>query len=181
VLGVPVILSNFPAPSTEQQALAALSQRHRASLQRYFLRRVSNQGDVEDMIQEVFLRLMRRADLQSIGYLDGYLYEIAASVFQDRLRRRRARAMHLHDEFQDNHSPQDFSPERVLIGRESIGRVAQALTELPERVRTAFAMHRFEGLRPPEIAQRIGVSVSAVEKYVIRAQRFVRKRLDDDT
>lgn len=165
----------------ERDTLSALSERHRASLQRYFERRIKNRGDAEDLIQEVFLRLARRADFQSIKCLDGYLFEIAASVFQDRLRHRHSRAMDLHEEYRDGHSPEEFSPERVLIGKESVGQVAQALLELPERVRVAFVLHRFEGLRHPEIARRLGVSVSAVEKYVIRALVFIKKRMNDDT
>jgi RNA polymerase sigma factor (sigma-70 family) len=172
------MLSNSSAHSSERETLAALSLRHRASLQRYFERRLNNRVDAEDLIQEVFLRLARRADFQSIAFIDGYLFEVAASVFQDRLRHRKSRALHLHDEYRETDSPADFSAERVLVGKESLGQVVLALQELPERVRMAFVLHRFEGLRHPEIAERLGVSVSAVEKYVIRALAFIKKRLE---
>jgi RNA polymerase sigma-70 factor (ECF subfamily) len=165
----------------ERLILTALSERHRASLQRYFERRVKNRVDAEDLIQEVFLRLARRGDFHSIKCIEGYLFEIAASVFHDRLRHRHSRAMDLHDEYRETHAPEDFSPERVLIGKESVGQVAKALRELPERVRVAFVLHRFEGLRHPEIARRLGVSVSAVEKYVIRALVYIKQRMDDGT
>jgi len=171
------ILSTSSVKLSERERLAALSQKHRASLQRYFERRVKNRVEAEDLIQEVFLRLARRADFASIAFIDGYLFEVAASVFQDRMRHRRSRAMHLHDEYRESDSPEEFSAERVLIGRESVSQVARALQELPERTRMAFVLHRFEGLRHPEIAERLGVSVSAVEKYVIRALCLIRKRL----
>jgi RNA polymerase sigma factor (sigma-70 family) len=165
----------------ERDTLTALSERHRASLQRYFERRVKNRGDAEDLIQEVFLRLARRGDFQSIKSIDGYLFEIAASVFQDLLRHRHSRAVDLHEEFREWHSPEGFSAERVLIGEESVGQVAQALSELPERVRVAFVLHRFEGLRHPEIAKQLRVSVSAVEKYVGRALAFIKERMGEET
>jgi RNA polymerase sigma-70 factor (ECF subfamily) len=164
----------------ERETLAALSLNHRASLQRYFERRLKVKSEVEDLIQEVFLRLARRSDFGSIDFIDGYLFQVAASVFQDRLRHWQSRAMHLHEEYREGHSPEEFSPERVLIAKESIAQVVQALQELPERVRMAFVLHRFEGLRHPEIAERLGVSVSAVEKYVIRALCLIRQRLDGD-
>jgi RNA polymerase sigma factor (sigma-70 family) len=66
-----------------------------------------------------------------------------------------------------------------LIARESVEQVAKALDELPERVRVAFALHRFEGLKHPAIAERLGVSVSAVEKYVIKALVHIKRCLDD--
>lgn len=163
----------------EPDLLATLSQRHRVSLQRYFERRLKNKADVEDLVQEVFLRLARRGEFESIEHLDGYLFEVAASVFQDRLRQRYTRAVDLHDEYRDGHAREDFSPERVLIGREGVGRVAQALLELPERTRMAFVLYRFEGLRHPEIASRLGVSVSAVEKHVMRALTHLKQRLEE--
>jgi RNA polymerase sigma-70 factor (ECF subfamily) len=163
----------------ERDTLAALSQRHRASLQRYFERRLKVKSEIEDLIQEVFLRLARRSGFESILFLDGYLFEVAASVLHDSLRRRYARALDRHEEFRDDHAPAEFSPERVLIARESVELVAKALDELPERVRVAFALHRFEGLKHPAIAARLGVSVSAVEKYVIKALVHIKKCLDD--
>jgi DNA-directed RNA polymerase specialized sigma24 family protein len=83
----------------ERDTLAALSQRHRASLQRYFERRLKIKSEVEDLIQEVFLRLARlssRSGFESILFLDGYLFEVAASVLHDSLRRRYARALDRH-------------------------------------------------------------------------------------
>jgi RNA polymerase sigma factor (sigma-70 family) len=172
------MLGHSVLPLTERDALAALSERHRASLQRYFERRIKSRVDAEDLIQEVFLRLARRADFQSIEFIDGYLFEVAASVLQDRLRHRKSRSLDLHDEYREVDSPTDFSPERVLIAKESVGQVVQALHELPEHIRMAFVLHRFEGMRHPEIAQRLGVSVSAIEKYIIRALTLIKKRLD---
>jgi RNA polymerase sigma factor (sigma-70 family) len=163
----------------ERETLAVLSQRHRASLQRYFERRLKVTSEVEDLIQEVFLRLARRSDFGSIVFLDGYLFEVAASVLKDFLRRRYARALDRHEEFREEHAPAEFSPERVLIAKESVERVAQALNDLPERVRVAFALHRFEGLKHPAIAERLGVSVSAVEKYVIKALVHIKQCLED--
>jgi RNA polymerase sigma factor (sigma-70 family) len=136
--------------------------------------------DIEDLIQEVFSRLLRRSDFRSITFIDGYLFEIAANVFRDHLRLRQSRAGDRHEEYREEHSGQDFSPERVLIGKESVGQVARALRELPERARMAFVLHRFEGLRHPEIARRLGVSVSAVEKYIIRALTHIKVRMDEN-
>jgi RNA polymerase sigma factor (sigma-70 family) len=181
---LPVYLTMFSplsADVSERDRLATLSQAYRASLRRYFERRISNKADADDLIQEVFLRLARRADFQSIRHLEGYLFEVAANVLQDRLRLNHSRAADRHGELKEVHSPEDFSPERVLIGRDSLGCVVRALRELPERVRIAFVLHRLEGLRHPEIATRLGVSVSAVEKYIIRALVHVKKRMEEQS
>jgi RNA polymerase sigma-70 factor (ECF subfamily) len=175
------MLSHVSASASERETLAALSRIYRLSLQRYFERRIRNKTDADDLIQEVFLRLARRADFQSIRHLEGYLFEVAANVLQDHLRLSRSRAFGLHDELKETDVREDFSPERVLIGKDNLGCVARALRELPERARMAFVLHRLEGLRQPEIAWRLGVSVSAVEKYIIRALVHVKKRMEEQS
>jgi RNA polymerase sigma factor (sigma-70 family) len=163
----------------ERAQLVALSERYRASLLRFFERRVKTRLDVEDLVQEVFLRLVRRVDLVSIEHVQGYLFEVAANVLRDRVRHGETRAVGRHDEYrEDAHALEDFSPERVLIGRQTVGRVAKALYELPERSRMAFVLHRFEGMHHPEIARRLGVSVSSVEKYIMQALAHIKRRLD---
>jgi RNA polymerase sigma factor (sigma-70 family) len=175
------MLSPLSADTDNRDALAELSRAYRASLQRYFDRRIRNKTDTDDLIQEVFLRLARRADFQSIRHLEGYIFEVAANVLQDRLRLNHSRAIDRHDELKEVHARADFSPERVLIGQDNLGCVARALRELPERVRMAFVLHRLEGLRHPEIAKRLGVSVSAVEKYIIRALLHVKRRMEEQS
>jgi RNA polymerase sigma-70 factor (ECF subfamily) len=179
---LPVMLSNPIEAPNERDLLAALSERYRASLRRYFARRIRTPVDAEDLIQEVFLRLTRRGDFRSIEHIGGYLFTVAANVLQERLRYRQSRGIELHDEYrEDLHAIEVISPERVLIGRQSVARVAQALRDLPESVRTAFVLHRFEGMHQPQIAQRLGVSVSAVEKYIARALVHIKQRMDEAT
>ncbi len=166
----------------EQERLAALSDRYRPGLLRFFERRIRPRADVEDLVQEVFLRLARRSDLDSVEHMQGYLFEVAANVIRDRVRHDQSRAGGRHDEYrEERHGLEDFSPERVLMGRQSVGRVTRALYELPERARMAFVLHRFEGMRHPEIARRLGVSVSSVEKYVMQALAHVKRRLEEES
>ncbi len=166
----------------ERERLAVLSERYRPGLLRFFARRINTRAEVEDLVQEVFLRLLRRVDLDSIENVQGYVFEVAANVIRDRVRHGQSRAFNRHDAYsEDSHALEDFSPERVLIGRQAIGRVAKALYELPERTRMAFVLHRFEGLHHPEIARRLGVSVSSVEKFVMQALAHVRWRLEDES
>ena len=70
-------------------------------------------------------------------------------------------------------SPEDFSPERILMSKQDAARVLAAIRNLPPRTREAFIFHRFEEMTYPEIARRLGVSVSAVKQLVARAIRQV--------
>lgn len=150
----------------------------RSSLQRYFVRRVSDRGEAEDLVQDVFVRLARRGGLSDVSNLSGYIFETAASVLQDRARRRQVRAADAHDSFDgDRHAGEDFAPDRVLDGKERLRLVGAALLELPERTRHVFVLRRVEGMRYNDIASQLGISVSTVEKHMQRAVAFLTARM----
>ena len=169
-----------PENGEEQVSLDALSARFRASLERYFARRIRDRSEVEDLIQEVFLRLARRGHLNDIDKVGGYVFETASSVLMDRLRPRRSHFEADHEAFDnERHGDVDFSPERVLLGKDALVRATAVLLELPERTRVVFVLRRLEGMRYLDIAARLGISVSAVEKHMTRAMAHLVERLGE--
>lgn len=164
--------------SNDGAAVAALSGSFRASLNRYFARRVREPEDVEDMVQEVFERLLRRGDVGSLEHVGGYVFETASSVLLDRLRKRRTRHLDDHEEFNcARHGGEDFSPEHVLLARERLACATAALMELPENTRVIFVLRRVEGMKYRDIAARFRISVSAVEKHMRRATVHLVQRM----
>jgi RNA polymerase sigma factor (sigma-70 family) len=166
------------AAAAERDFLADLSQRYRAILTRYFERQLRQSSEIEDLVQEVFARLAHRRDITALEHLEGYLFETAANVLRDRGRRRAVRQLDHHDSYEESrHAVEDFSSERVYLGEEALQELVRALQELPERTRTVFVLHRLEELRHAEIARRLGISVSAVEKHVVKAIQYLCDRL----
>jgi len=166
-------------PSEERVAVEALNAAFRVPLTRYFVRRVRNDADAEDMVQEVFERLIKRGDIGSVEFLTGYVFETASSVFTDRFRRRTARQADEHDEFDENvHGDVQISTERIAMGRERLANATTALLELPERTRVIFVLRRLEGMSYVDIEERLGISVSAIEKHMQRAVAHLAKRLE---
>jgi RNA polymerase sigma factor (sigma-70 family) len=160
--------------------LEALNDGFRASLQRYFARRVRDTGAIEDMVQQVFERLVKRGDVASIEHLGGYVFQTASSVFTDHLRWRHSRHVDFHQQFEERHQGDvDFSPEHVLLEREKLARATAVLLELPERTRVIFVLRRLEGMKYLDIAARIGISVSAVEKHMERAIARLAENLEE--
>jgi RNA polymerase sigma factor (sigma-70 family) len=152
--------------------LAARSRTLRGALTRYFQRRLSDANEIDDLIQEVFLRIVRRGNSQNLDRFDGYVFETAASVIKDRFRRRRVRMSDSHVSFEpDLHGQSDVSPEQTVLAREALRLTTRAIMALPERTRTIFILRRLEGLSHPEIARRLGLSLSAVEKHIQRAAK----------
>ena len=136
----------------------------------YFRKRVRQQDDVHDLVQEVFLRLTNRGSLDSIDSLRSYAFQVADSVLTDRQRRRIVRHQDAHVEFDPEHMGEaEIAPDRILAGRAALKAALLALNQLPERTRTIFVLRRLEGMRYLEISKRLSISVSAVEKHMVRA------------
>lgn len=136
----------------------------------YFRRRVRNDSEIEDLVQDVFARIVARDGSEPIENLGGYVLKTAASVLNDWGRRRSSRGAGSHVAFDSAlHGEGGFDPERILNGREDLQAVTAALLCLPERTRTVFILRRLEGQKFQDIASHLGLSVSAVEKHMVRA------------
>lgn len=167
---------NLPAPSLARSATELYDQ-----LRRFFLRqlRPAERGEADDLVQDVFVQLARRSEGADVRQTDAYAFVTATNLLRDRVRRRAVRHASSHEQFDETlHAErEDVTPERVLVGKQSIEKVQAALLTLPERTRTIFLLHRFERMRHPEIARRYGVSVSLVEKEIARAMQHLAASL----
>lgn len=165
----------------EQTRMVRLHTRFRVALQRYFTRRVGGRPEVDDLVQDVFERLMRRGAVPNDEQIDGYVFTTASNVLIDSRRRGKARCEPQHQEFEpDAHSDTDFSPEHVIANREQLKRVSMILGELPERTQTIFILRRLESMRYSEIARQLGISISTTEKHMQRAMLHIASRINDD-
>jgi RNA polymerase sigma-70 factor (ECF subfamily) len=167
----------------DRAALEQLSRDFRGSLLSYFGRRTKDRADLEDMVQEVFMRLIRRGSTSALACenLSAYVFETAGSVLKDRLRKHVTHRVAAHEPFDsDRHSDVDCSPERVLLGKERLARATAVLLELPERTRVIFVLRRLEGMHFKDIAARLGISVSAVEKHMQRAITHLMRRIQQE-
>jgi RNA polymerase sigma factor (sigma-70 family) len=142
----------------------------RCWLLRWFGRRVRNAADAEDLVQEVFARVAARDSPEPIEHLGGYVLKTASSVLADRARAGSSRGEGRHVAFDaEMHAEEDLDPVRILGGEEELNAATACLLCLPERTRTVFILRRLEGLKFQDIAARLGISVSAVEKHMVRA------------
>lgn len=161
--------SELPSTTERDSFLRALSERYRQPLTAYFLRRVHSRIEAEDLTQEVFLRLVRRFEVESIDNPEAFVFCTAVNLLRDRSRRGKAQRSHLTEFAHQQEGLEELSPERLFDGQESLNRVLSVLDELDQRTRDAFILHRLEGMKHAEIARVLGVSVSSVEKYIIKA------------
>jgi len=162
-----------------------LDARFRVPLLAYFRRRVESLAEAEDLTQEVFIRLMRQAVPPAGESVQAYIFVSAANLLKDRGRVHLTHNLKTHrslDEVRDGASlpaalVENRTPERVLRARQTLEEFLSALQDLNERSRDIFILSRIERMHQREIAKLFGISVSAVEKHMIRALEHIATRL----
>jgi RNA polymerase sigma-70 factor (ECF subfamily) len=163
-------------------ALAREAEPLRQSLTHYFRRRIRDRAEVEDLVQEVFARILARSSAEPVEHLAGYVFQTAASVLADRSRRRAVRQADHHVAFDpDRHAARAIDAARALEAKQDLRSATAALLELPDRTRAVFVLHRLEGRRYREIGEQLGISVSAVEKHMVRAVQHLSAALGGRT
>ncbi|KQY28074.1 RNA polymerase subunit sigma-24 [Caulobacter sp. Root487D2Y] len=160
--------------------LRGLDRRYRPALMAFFMRRAASHSDAEDMTQELFAKLAT-AQVSPMDNADAYIFQMAANLLRDRGRRERVRANYrasVHAGIGSGTGDlESLDPARVLLGRESLGEVSDALRELPDRTRAIFLLFRLEGMKQSELAALYGVSVSAVQKHIFKAMTHLTRRV----
>lgn len=164
-----------PRPDTVA-SLAELNLRYRLALMSFFVRRVRNRAEAEDLTQEVFAKLAVGG--RQFRHADAYVFQTAANLLRDRGRREKVRADYRATVATDEAARADtLGPERVVAGQQTLAQVVDALQELPERTRAIFILNRLEKLTKREIAGMFGISVSGVDKHLIKAMIHLHTRL----
>ena len=152
----------------------------RGPLTRFFARNVRDAAEVDDLVQDVCLRVVRTGGPTELEHFNRYVFRAADSVLRDRYRSRRARRADLHVAFEpETHTGCAPTTEAGLIARETLKSAGVAIMELPERTRAVFLLRRLDHLSFPQIAVQLGLSVSAVEKHMLRATRHLLARMGD--
>jgi RNA polymerase sigma factor (sigma-70 family) len=168
------------APDNGQTLVTALVASHGVQLRRFLLSRVRNSSDVPDLVQEVFLRMLRIPDQDAIRSPEAYLFTVAQHVAQQHAMRQSNMAppIELHDMLEGlTEVPSD--PVGELSAQQSLEELEQALQRLSARERATFLYHRRDGLTLQDIADRLGVSRQMVKKYLAKAVLELRKHVGD--
>ncbi len=133
--------------------------------------------DVDDIIQEAYARLWA-AEPEKIKEPRAYFFTTARNLVSEILRRSRIVSIEMMADIETlNIVGSDIDAERRLSGRQEVKRLFGALADLPQRCRQAFELRKFEALSQKEIASRMGVAESTVEKHLSKALRLVMESM----
>lgn len=165
----------------EDRFMADLAAQFAAPLHRYFRKRGFSADVADDYTQDVLLRMLKLQDRSRIDNPEAYVFRVAAAVIADRARRDGVRASKLHDCTDDVIlADEEPSAERVLNSRQQLERLKEVLDEMPARRREILMLSRMDGLSYSQLAARYGVTVSAIEKQMMKAIAHLDKRMGMD-
>jgi RNA polymerase sigma factor (sigma-70 family) len=164
-----------------RKTMSVLGWAERQAMLRRLMRVTRDRDRAEDCLQSAFVRLEEYRRHATVENEAGFLVRAATNIAIDEARRTRTRAevargLDPLQNFPDNQPLQD----EVLLARERLSRARAALDRLPERTRTVFIMSRFAKMKYRDIAARLGIGVSAVEKHIAKASLSLANWIDDE-
>ncbi|WP_025029827.1 sigma-70 family RNA polymerase sigma factor [Nitratireductor aquibiodomus] len=161
--------------------LADLFKSQHQELVRFAARLVGGRDGGEEVIQNTYLRLVRRSKQGDvIDYPRAYAYSVARRAAFDFTAERNREWLQRVD-FEDTAvDGASTDPTPLLDRRQRVLKLSVVLNELPEACQRAFILNKIEGHTHREIASRLGISISMVEKHIIRAMIHCRDTLRDD-
>ena len=158
--------------------IAEFDRRWRRVLMSFFARRIGDRAEAEDLTQEVFERMLRHE--AGTAHPDAFVFQIAANLLADRHRRYRVRERYRHFvEAEERRDIEFVDPHAIASGRQGVEHLIGALEALPERTRTMFVLYKFEQLSQDTIAERYGISKSAVKQQIAKAMAVLASCMGD--
>jgi len=155
--------------------------KHAHEVSAFIRGRWPREQDIDDIMQESFLRLSQIPNPETILNPRAFLFTTASNVAVDRHRRRKTRERYCYDEQDsdlENLASDPLSPDLHSEAQQALKHFTEWLDELPELHRHAFILYRIEGCPHAEIAVRLGISVSTSERYVKHTMQHIGAHLN---
>jgi RNA polymerase sigma factor (sigma-70 family) len=165
--------------NTHDQQLADLFEQHTPLLKRFLWLRVRDHDDVADLLQETFERLQRHGERVDLARARSLLFTIARNLIIDRARHRKVSEV---DQGVDVETLLDPLPnlEQQIIDQQAISQLNRVIETLPLQCRRVFVMRKIHQLSQKSIAEKLGISVSTVEKHVAAGMKQCRAIMRKD-
>ncbi len=157
------------ASTTGQSPVTRAFLEHSSFIRKYLRRFFRQKQDIEDVAQEAFLRAYIAEQSKGIDEPKAFLFSIAKNVALNKLS---AKSAEITDYIADLapsvviHS--EPSAEADAESQQTLGLYCEAVAALPPKCREAYLLRKVHGLGHKEIAERMGVSLSSVEKYLLK-------------
>jgi len=168
------------ALSDKQAFVAEIEKQHGQRLRRFLASRLRHRAaDVQDLVQEVFLRLLRIEHHETIRSSEAYLYTIAFHVLHQHVLRRSAmpEAVEITALINELESAPGNDPARQFETQQQLEELQAALQQLSPKAQAVLLLHRRDGYSLEEIGVQLGFSRAMAAKYLSKALLHCRQRL----
>jgi RNA polymerase sigma factor (sigma-70 family) len=185
--------ASIASMAEQDRQLSEVIARERSRLRNFIRRRVPNDADVEDVLQDVFYKLVEANRLlMPIEYVTGWLFRVARNQITDLFRKNRPETFSeaaVEDEdgelvqIEDLLPSPDAGPDGLYIRNVLLEEMEHALDELPDEQREVFVAHEFEGRSFKELSEENGVSVNTLlsrKRYAVLHLRGRLQKIHDE-
>ncbi len=145
-------------------------------LLRYIAASCRDPGLAEDIIQDLYVKLSALEVEPVVDNPSGYLFRMANNIYLNRLRALKSERSRDHawqstsfENIGADAIADEPTPEARITGRQQIQKLKSAIDALPERTQAIFRLHKLEGLTQTQVAARLDISISSVEKHLATA------------
>lgn len=147
---------------------------HRGEIIDFIAVRISDADEAQDMVQDIFLRLLRGHRLITPQTLPCLIYTMARHAVVDYHRRR-----HAYEAYEHNIKRMDSTQEieSVISAQQLMERLERSLARLPETCAKIYRLHIYDGLKVSDIAKELSLPYKQVENRLGQARKYVRQRL----
>jgi RNA polymerase sigma-70 factor (ECF subfamily) len=151
---------------------------HEPALRAWLHRRRIHGLETDDVVQETYAVLAALTSVEHIGSPRAYAFQTAQSVISRHLRRAKVVRIEASGDVETMGLPFDSpSPERQTASRQELRFVTDLVASLSPKCREAFTLRKFDGLSQRDVARRMGISESTVEKHIGRALQVLSQGL----
>ena len=156
------------------EKMAVLFEKHHVALFNFFMRLTGNRSISEDLVQEVFMRMLKyRATYQGRSKFTLWMYQIARNAHIDFLRKKK-NTLPLDEQWNEPITA-EASPAEKLEGGQEAKLLRQALAQLPLKKREVLILSRYQNLKYKEIAELMDCHIGTVKAHVHRAIKELGK------
>ena len=159
--------------------VARIAAQHDANLRRFLQARLRHAlADVPDLVQEIFLRMLRVSHPEEIRTPEAYLYTVAKAVLHQHRTRRNAapEAVDVADVLAELEDVMDIGPEAKLDAQQRLAELNRSLSQLPRKAYVTLVLNRVVGMPLDQIGQHLGISRPMAKKYLAKALAHCRQR-----
>jgi RNA polymerase sigma-70 factor (ECF subfamily) len=150
---------------------------HAGPLRAFLYRRVHRHPDAAELAQEVYVRMLRVRDIETIRNPEAYLYTVASNLAKEHARGEQTGALDVDDPLVQEQLAELPAFGGQLDAEQRVKRLREVLHQLPVKCQAAVVLQYWHGLSYEEIAQRLGVSTHMVKKYLSQALTHCRRRM----